>query len=238
MKKKHSLIALSLFFLLVGFKLSIPSWILNSSIVDLTEWYPRFGKAAFFFIHFLSPILLITLIIIFLWSVEKSIINLLSRIKISLKIFLKNKNKVFYTLVLLVLNAQFYYCFKYEEFYPAVMMPTFSNGIMDPIRTENTDVVIIKYINGETTSVRMKDFFTSVVGDEDVKLYAGEKILIDSIGKELKDWMRLNVELLMNRSDLLNISIIKKSITYHYNYYSMQKTNDVDCLLFKFNYDG
>lgn len=87
----------------------------------MKNWYPNIGVFLHFFTHTLSYVLLgLGLLVLIIINYK----NIVTRIK-------SNKNESFYTAIFLLLIIQFRYCMVYTEFYPAVMMPTFSNGKID-----------------------------------------------------------------------------------------------------------
>lgn len=95
---------------------------MTASLESMQTWYPNWGTILYFFITKLVYYLLIIAVLSLL------VINyryIFERIKI-------NSREKLYGLFFLVLVIQFGYCLIYTEFYPAVMMPSFSYGKMDP----------------------------------------------------------------------------------------------------------
>lgn len=112
------------FFLLGGillFFLCTPDWIITADLSSMEIWYPNLGTLVYFFINTLVYYLL-GMATLCLVAINYKYI--LERIKI-------NSREKLYGLFLLVLILQFGYCLVYTEFYPAVMMPSFSYGKMD-----------------------------------------------------------------------------------------------------------
>lgn len=113
------------FFLLGGillFFLCTPDWIITADLSSMEIWYPNLGTLVYFFINTLVYYLL-GMATLCLVAINYKYI--LERIKI-------NSREKLYGLFLLVLILQFGYSLVYTEFYPAVMMPSFSYGKMDP----------------------------------------------------------------------------------------------------------
>lgn len=103
------------------FLIFIPNWIKSGSEQELQEWYPVFGKIVYLLIHKLSyGIIIIGFSGFLMINLKKN----LNRIR-------NNKTESFYLAIFSLLIIQFSYCVNYSEFYPAVMMPSFSDGKID-----------------------------------------------------------------------------------------------------------
>ena len=113
-----------LFFLLIVillFFLFIPDWLSSTSLEYMKNWYPNIGGFFYFFNHTLSYVLLGTGLLVLIVINYKNIVTCIK----------SNKSESFYTVIFLLLVVQFRYCMVYTEFYPAVMMPSFSYGKID-----------------------------------------------------------------------------------------------------------
>lgn len=133
---KYRKIDIVFYFLLIVSVIFIfftPSWWNNASLDILKEWYPRFGYVFYFFIHYSFYLTLILLAFIIKWK------NLISKT-------IQNEKRtrlIVYPFIVLVLFLQYGYSLRYEEPFPAVMMPSFKNGRNpDVIQTHNILILI------------------------------------------------------------------------------------------------
>lgn len=112
------------------------------------------------------------------------------------------------------------------------MMPRFTNGKVESYHTVEMDSIILKDKEGKVMTIRMRDLFMNVVGDEDVRYFAGKKILTSDV-KDMKEWFRFYLKKREEFKEVKSISVIKQDITYYYDYYSFKKIKKLDSLLFK-----
>lgn len=218
MKRKSTFISLAILVSIVLFYVFIPKWIQTATCKELATWYPTFGVLAFYFIRLVLPIA-ITLsigILFYLW-----IIDILSYIKNKVELikdkFSSNKRGILYIFFFLILVFQFYYNYNYDEFYPAVMMPLFGQGVYtNPIKVE-TDELVVKNCNEKLDTLKFHELLTEVIGDEEGKMISAKKILQLPLTDNLKIWMNSHAQKQLKESCIKEIQVVKITSEYFYS---------------------
>lgn len=144
----------------------LPVWFIEGTSVSFSSWYPKFGYAIYIGIHYLFPLLILTLLLFLLFLIGKEIL-----------VEKKYKRNV-YGLILIVLIGQFYICYEYEEFYPAVIMPRFTNGknfehLIKNIRGE----VHIEYDQNKVAKLNVVELLSSFHGNHASKNFIAKRML-------------------------------------------------------------
>lgn len=237
MKKKLTFISLALLVSIILFFELVPVWIQAATRDELKNWYPTFGTIAFYFIRIFLPIAFAVSIgaLLFLWTKD-----VLSYIKYGVE-FLRdkisnNRRGFFYAVFLMILVAQFYYNYNYDEVYPAVMMPLFGQGIYpNPIEVE-TDELIVKNCNEQLYTLQFYELLTEVIGDEEGKMISAKKITQVTLTDNLKLWLNIHARKRLKENCIKEIEIIKITSEYFYNGQQFSLKNEKKEQLHKITY--
>lgn len=207
MKQKITTALILLFVLGVSLFFIIPEWIHTAKITDLKKWYPSTASFVYYFIILIPLFLAIIVVcIISLWRKEISSFN-----------YREYKQIFFYTLILILLIAQYYYNYTNDEVYPAIMMPAFANGKYNSPIINIENEIILLHCNGKTDTTNFYELTLSVLGDEESKLIASNKIVHSSVSPMLESYLYQIIKTLPKENCIKELTLLKVINEYLYD---------------------
>lgn len=178
-----------------------PSWVLFAGFDELRQWFPTFGFFIFFYFNYLSFPLFTLLVFLYIFFVRK---------KKYISFLFDKKTQFSFICVLAIFFSQFFYCFKYQEFFPAVMLPSFSTGVQSN-EIELTDGFILLYSNNQRFKIDIRDLFKSTPVISIFKKRREIDILkIDEFSDEYKNWIKNKVLVHSPLESIDSLSIFKE----------------------------
>lgn len=138
-------------FFLFFLHLVTPSWIKIASSYDLSAWFPKFGFFVYAYFNYLSIPIFTLLAVLYIFSYRKRFFN---------QYLVYKKAQIKFFCVIIILFCELFYCIKNTEFFPAVMLPSFSTGIHSN-EIEITNGFIVLYSNNQSFKINLVELFKS-----------------------------------------------------------------------------
>ena len=205
MNRRLKYIVLALSVILITIYLILPVWFKEGTPVSFSSWYPNSGHAVYIGIHYLFPLLILMLLLFLLFLIGKEIL-----------VEKKFKRNV-YGLILIVLIGQFYICYEYEEFYPAVIMPRFTNGKNFKHQIKNIrGEVHIEYDKNKVAKFDVVELLSSFHGNNASKNFIAKRMLKNIKHIQNVDWILTEAKKITHSIDIRELRFYKVEHIYQY----------------------